>query len=437
MGKVSNFFQNRLLRRKRSKSKNDYLLVLDIGTEFVKSLIFKIEKGLSDQDEVKEQGVVIGIGYQRQSPGNMLIGAVADIQGVTLTCQRAIKQASQMAKVKPTKAIMGVAGEFVKGVTTHYAYQRNEPEEEIDLAELQNIIQKIQWKAFDQTRSQLAWETCRPEIEIKPINALFTEIRIDGYQVTNPVGFQGKEVFFGIFNVYAPLVHLKALEKIASELDLELLSIVAGSYALTKSSGFNPSAGAIFIDIGGGTTDIALVRQGKVEGIKSFSLAGQTFTKRLSQVLGLGLAEAEGLKIRYTQKELSQNVQRRIRDIFENDIRIWLSGVELILEEFDQNEPFPSSILLCGGGSLLPSVKNILKRETVQKQWMDKFSFKELPQVNFIQSKQIDNMIDQTNILKGPGIITPLALASLGLEIATDEEKTLPPILRRVVRIMR
>ena len=437
MGQVLNFFQNRLLTRKRSKSKNDYLLVLDIGTEFVKSLIFKIEKGLSDQDMAKEQGVVIGVGYQRQSFGNMLAGAVADIQGVTLTCQKAIKQASQMAKVKPNKAIMGVAGEFVKGVTTHYVYQRNESEEEIDLAELQNIIQKIQWKAFDQTRSQLAWETCRPEIEIKPINALFTEIRIDGYQVTNPVGFQGKEVFFGIFNVYAPLVHLKALEKIASELDLELLSIVAGSYALTKSSGFNPSAGAIFIDIGGGTTDIALVRQGKVEGIKSFSLAGQTFTKRLSQVLGLGLAEAEELKIRYTQKELSQNVQRRIRDIFENDIRIWLSGVELILEEFNQNEPFPSSVLLCGGGSLLPSVKNILKRETVQKQWMEKFSFEELPQVNFIQSKQIDNMIDQTNILKGPGIITPLALASLGLEIATDEEKTLPPILRRVVRIMR
>ena len=413
------------------------MLALDIGTEFVKVLIFKIEKDFSGQDTNKEQGVVIGIGYQRQSLGNMLAGAVADIEGVTLTCQRAIEQASKMARVRPAKAIMGVAGEFVKGVTTHYVYQRNESDQEIDLAELQNVIQKIQWKAFDQTRSQLAYETCRPEIEIKPINALFTEIRIDGYQVTNPIGFQGKEIFFSIFNVYAPLVHLKALEKIALKLDLELLSIVAGSYALTRSSSFNPSEGAIFIDIGGGTTDIALVRKGRVEGIKSFSLAGQAFTKRLSQVLGLGLTEAEELKMRYTQKELSQNVQRRIRDILENDIRIWLSGVELILEEFNQSEPFPSLVLLCGGGSLLPSIRNILKRETVQKQWLDKFSFEESPQINFIQSKQISNIIDQTDILKGPSIITPLALAGLGLEVATDEEKTLPPVLRRVVRIMR
>jgi cell division protein FtsA len=425
-----------ILRRK-AKSKKQYLLALDIGTEFVKALIFRLEKSLSDEGEIKEQGVVIGFGRQRQLSDHMLAGAVADIDGVTFTCQRAIEQAVRMARVKPKKTVIGIAGEFIKGATTNFVYPREKPEELIDSGELQNIIQRVQRRAFDRARRQLAYETCRSEIEIKPINALLTEVRIDGYQVVNPLGFQGKEIFLGFFNVYAPLVHLRAVENIAAKLDLELLSIAAEPYALTKTSCFNPTAGAIFIDIGGGTTDIALVRQNKVEGIKSFALAGRTFTKRLGKTFDLDLMEAERIKIRHSQKRLSQSVQRKIREIFKKDIGVWLNGVELVLEEFDQAEYFPPLILLCGGGSLLPGIRNILKREKVQERWLDKFPFSKPPQVDFIQAKQVDNIIDQTNSLEGPEHITPMALASLTLEIVADEEKVLPPVLRQVMKLMR
>jgi len=424
-----------LFSRKTKPKK--YLLVIDIGTEFVKALVFRIERGISEQGDIKDQGAVIGFGRQRQLPGSMLAGAVADIDGVTSTCQKAIEQASQMARVKPKKAIVGIAGEFIKGATTNFVCPRDNPGEPIDLAELQNIIQRVQWKAYDRTRRQLGNETCCPEIEIKPINALLTDIRIDGYQVTNPLGFQGKEIFLGIFNVYAPLVHLRAVENITAKLKLDLLSIAAEPYALTKVSCFNPTAGAIFVDIGGGTTDVALVRQNRVEGIKSFALAGQTFTKRLGKILNLDSSEAEKIKIRHSQNSLSQSVQWRIRDILKNDLRIWLSGMELILEEFDQAEYFPPVILLCGGGSLLPGIKNILKREKIQNSWMEKFPFSQLPQIDFIQTQDINNIIDKTDSLEGPEFITPMALASLALEIVTDEDKILPPVLRRVLKIMR
>lgn len=432
--------------RRKVRQKKDYLLALDIGTEFVKALIFKIEdKPFDDKEGFGKQGLVVGVGRQKQLSGNMLAGAVTDIDGVVSSCQKAIEQASSLARIKPKRVVIGVAGEFIKGSTTDFLYKRKEPAKEIDSAELQNIIQKVQRKSFDKMRSQLAWETGRSEIEIKPINALISEVRLDGYQVTNPLGFQGKEFFLSIFNVYAPLIHLRALESIALKLDLELLSIAAESYALTKSSGFDPAVGAIFVDIGGGTTDVVLVRQGRVEGIKSLSLAGRAFTKRLSQTLGLSLSEAEKVKLRHAHQRLSQSVQWKIREIFKKDIRVWLTGMELVLEEFDQMRSagsrqakfFPSTILLCGGGSLLPGIKNILKREDVRRRWADKFPFSQPPQIGFIQSNQINNIIDKTNILKGPENITPLALASLSLEIAADKEKDLSSILRRVVRIMR
>ncbi len=414
--------------QRKKKAKKDYLLALDIGTEFVKALIFKVNKN---------EGLVVGIGRQRQLPNHMQAGAVTDIDGVALTCRKAIDQAAQMARLKPSQAVIGIAGEFIKGLTTNFAYQRNRPETEIDLSELKNIIQKIQWKAFDQIRSRLAWETGQPEIEIRLVNALVNEVRVDGYQVTNLLGFQGKEIFISLFNVYAPLVQLRALESIAAKLDLELLLIVAEPYALTKSSSFEPSVGGIFIDVGGGTTDIALVRRGRVEGIKSLALAGQTFTKRISKTLGLSLAEAETIKIKHAQRQLSQGVQRKIREILEKDIRIWSKGVELILEEFNQAEFFPPLILLCGGGSLLPGIKNILRRESVQGQWLSKFPFTQKPKIRFIHSDQINNIIDQSETLKGPENVTPLALANLTLEIATSEERALSSVLRRIVRMMR
>ncbi len=419
----------------RLKSKKDYLLSLDIGTEFVKALIFKIEDDILG-DKKKKKGIVLGFSRQRQTSGNMLAGAVANIDGVVLTCQKAIEEASRIAKNKPSRAVIGVAGEFIKGSTTSFACQRQEPEKEIDLAELQNIVQKAQWQAYDKTRSQLACETCQSEIEIRLVNSLITDIRIDGHPVTNPLGFEGGEVFLSAFSVYAPLVHLKALESIAQKLKLDLLSVAADPYALTKTSGFNPTAGAIFIDIGGGTTDVALVRQNRMEGIKSFSLAGQAFTRRLSQNLGLDFNEAEEIKVRYGYQQVSRNVRRKINDILKKDMEVWLNGIELILEDFSQAEYFPPAILLCGGGSLLPGIKNILKKEAISRQWWEKFPFSQSPQIGFIQPGHIDNIIDQTNSLNGPEDIIPLALASLTLEIATEEDNVLPPILRRMIRIM-
>ncbi len=61
------------------------------------------------------------------------------------------------------------------------------------------------------------------------------DVRIDGYQVTNPIGFQGRDVSVSIFNAYAPMIHLGALQAIADELKIDLLSIAAEPYAVARS----------------------------------------------------------------------------------------------------------------------------------------------------------------------------------------------------------
>ena len=72
----------------------------------------------------------------------------------------------------------------------------------------------------------MAWESGHAEIDVKLVNAAIVDVRIDGYKVTNPLGFQGKEIQIGVFNAFAPIVHLGALQTIAENLDLDLISII-------------------------------------------------------------------------------------------------------------------------------------------------------------------------------------------------------------------
>ena len=104
---------------------------------------------------------------------------------------------------------------------------------------------------------------------------------------------------------------------------------------------------------------------------------------------------------------------------------------------FSFQKPFPPSFFLCGGGSLLPNIRNILKREETQKRWQDKFSLDQPYEVKFIDPSQICNIKDKTGNIKDASIVTSYALASLGMEIAMDQEQAMPPILRRAVRMMR
>ena len=262
---------------RKNKPKKNYFLALDIGTEFVKTLVFKTDKDRSSDN--KKIGLVIGKGRQRQAPNHMQAGAVADIEGVVATSRAAIEEACRMAGARPRKAIIGIAGELVKGSTTSFIYKRPEPKEEIDLVELKNIIQKIQWRAFETARRQLAEETGRKEIEIKLVNALITDIRIDGYRVTNPLDFCGREVYLSIFNVYAPLVNLGAIESIASKLNLDLLAIAAEPYAVAKSLNLDYSKGAIIIDIGGGSLLGGLKKKLKGNSSKNQWFSGLSFNE--------------------------------------------------------------------------------------------------------------------------------------------------------------
>jgi cell division protein FtsA len=393
--------------------KKHYAIGLDIGTEYVKVLVFYV------QDDVAH---VIGTGKQRQQLSDMQGGRVTDIYGVTKNCEAALEQAFEEAKVAPRQCVVGIAGELVKGATTTIHYRRENPTEKITIKELREIIEQVQQRAFDKIKDQITWETGQSEVDVKLVNSAVVDVKIDGYKVTNPVGFQGRDVLVGIFNAFAPIVHTGAIQTITEELKLDLLSIVAEPYAVAKSVGLEDSAefSSIFIDIGGGTTDIAVVRGGGLEGTEMFGIGGRVFTKSIADATDKTFAEAEKLKLDYSAGKIdkSSELGKLIKNTVRENCEVWLGGVELALEEFTNVEMLPSKIMLCGGGSLLPEISEFLS----EKGWTENLPFSRRPKVDFIKPSEVATVVDETGKLKGAQDITPMALANLAIDLAGEEK---------------
>jgi cell division protein FtsA len=408
------------------------LVALDIGTENVKAFVFTIEEKQNVNGEViGRRAVIRGVGKAPLHAGDIQTNAITDIASVVRTTQEAIRIASHEAGRRPEQLVMGIAGEFVKGSTSTLTFPREDPQSKINLTELRNIVHKLQWRAFAEVRKTLSDDTGYPEIDIKLIESSVVDVRIDRYRVSNPLGFQGKEVEISIFNAFAPLGHYGALQNISDDLGMELLGIVSEPFALSRCLESEEGVSAIYVDVGGGVTDIAVVSNGSVLGTKMFGIGGRTFTKRLSVDLNISIEEAERLKFAYAADRVEQKSKKIIGDIINEDMELWLEGAVLALSEF-KIEVLPPKILLCGGGAFLPEFKTILNTS----KWHKRLPFARTPQAAYLMPKEVHSIIDETKKVKERDDIIPLALVGEGMKLSGDET-IVQKVLRKVIGIMK
>ena len=417
-------FWRRFLQRDEAESLAA-CTALDVGTEFAKALVFEINDDGA--------GTVRGVGRRRQGLTHMQAATVADIAAVVDNCQVALQEAEEMAGFRSSQVVIGIAGELVKGFTTSHNQERRRPDKPISAQELQSLIDAVQRDALREAERTITWESGLPNVDIQLVHAAVTGASIDGYAVTNPVGFQGRHVRISIFNAFAPLVHLGALQSVASQLDLDLLAIVAEPYAVARCLQDDQigQSGALFIDVGGGTTDVALVRGGGIEGTRMFALGGRAFTKSLADRLELPFARAEELKVDYA-RGLAVERGDEVERIVAEDVAVWAAGVELVLEEFAKAGMLPGRIYLCGGGARLPQVKAALRSPSFGRH----LPFARPPQVESIGPERIDGVHDATKLLVDEQDVPPLGLAYQAIEMSAPEAP-LDAALRQVLRRMK
>lgn len=385
---------------------DSHIVALDIGTEFVKALIARI-----DGEDLQ----IIGVGRAHQGLSDMHSGAISDIGAVVRNCEAALSDAEQQAGLQAKKVIIGIAGELVKGLTNTIRYKRPQPDVPLDLREMEFIIEKVQERAHTKAQKQIAWETGNEDVEIKLVNSAIVGIHIDGYKVSNPIGFQGKDVAIQIYTAFAPMVHIGALERTAQELDLDLIAVAAEPFAVSRSvlgTDASSTFTAILVDIGGGTTDIAVVNDGGVEGTKMFGIGGRSFTRTIAGDLDISFEDAEKLKLNIEHDQLKPDVRKNVASAIDKTLDVWLNGVELALSEFDAIDHLPSRMLLCGGGASLGKLVEALETED----WYKDLPLTRKPTVQRIQPAEVAGITDVTGQANDHTFITAMGLLRVGYD---------------------
>ena len=358
-----------LFKNKQREDLNDnHIVALDIGTEFVKALVAEIH-----DDEIR----VIGVGRARQEVSDMHSGAIADIASVVQNCETALIEAEDQAEIQAKKAVIGIAGELVKGATNTIKYRRPQPNRPLDEAEMEFIIDKIQERAQLKAQREIALETGNQEAEIKLVNSAIVGIHIDGYKVSNPIGFQGKDVSIQIYTAFAPTVHIGAIERVANELALDLIAVAAEPFAVYKN--------------------------------------------------------AEKLKVNLSNDKLKSNIAQQAMDAIENTLDVWVSGVELALSDFENIDYLPSRILLCGGGSSLESLTERLENSD----WWKELPFNKKPTVKHIKPEEVSGVVDESGKINDHTFITAMGLLRVGYDTYSSDENASENFRDKLNRILR
>ncbi len=399
-------------QNKKEVSQNEVLLALDVGTKFIKSVIFR-----------KENGEVHVLGYARvpQQSNSMHSAMIVNLQNVIratdICIGKALASADKVTGAEvalPKKVVLGIAGELVKGVTIVADYERENPDKKIEQKEVDDIVSKVKEQLFAKVHEDIAEEMGLNVDQIEEIGTKVVSSIIDNIKIDNPVGFTGQKVEYSIYTTFSPTIHINSLKELTSSLGLEIIEVVVEPYAIARSvkGSHSQAFSGVFIDIGGGTTDIALVENGAVMGTKMYAFGGQVFSKRLMVDFNNSLEEAEEMKIEYSKQTLSDVKMQKVKESLSKDIPIWTEGVEISLADFEDVDNFPDHMYFCGGGAHLPDIRTGL----LAHPWLQVLPFKKFPRMSYIYPNQLEGIIDHTKKLIDPMDVAPAALALMALD---------------------
>ncbi len=329
---------------------------------------------------------------------------------------------------------IGIASEMVNGHTFSYMHKREEKSKELDLREIKNIIHNAEVKAYEDIRKKFVRDSGYKANGVALINSYVQDVKIDGYSVKNPIGFEGSEVQVILFNAYLPKFYKKFFENIAADMKLNLKGIVYEPYAVFNSLAnlTDQEFEGIIVDIGGKTTRVSLARKGRFENIHTFSFGGESFTKKIASRMNIGFWEAENIKLRYSRGELSHKAREEIQKILSTDLSLFLNGFEVSLKEFSKTTLLPPNIYLYGGGSSIPLMDGIIKK----RKWKQELSFTSPPKLHRLNAEDFQDVSIENLAIPDSQLISILGITGHVTRTHLEKPDMISGILNRMVKLI-
>lgn len=335
-----------------TKDSKNLIVGLDIGTSKVVAVVA----------EIQEDGGLNVIGLGSASSKGLKRGMVVDIEKTVMAIQTALGDAELMADCKINEVIAGIAGSHIKGLNSEGMVAIKD--REVTQADMDRVL-----------------ETARAvqiPADHEVLHVIPQEFVIDGQEgVKEPLGMSGVRLEVRVHIVSGAVSAVQNVTKCVRRCGLEISEVVlqplASAYAVLTED--EKDLGVCLIDIGGGTTDVAIFAGGAIRYTAVIPVAGDQITNDIAMALRTPTAEAEVIKLQHgvalrhltdpqqmievpgvgergsrsmSRHTLAEVIQPRVEELY-----------SLALAEVRRSgwaERLSSGVVITGGASLMPGM---------------------------------------------------------------------------------
>jgi len=334
-----------------AKDYKDLVVGLDIGTAKVMAVVGEVLPG----GELKLAGLGV-------APGNGLKrGVVVNIDATVHSIQQALKEAELMADCKITRVYPGITGSHIRGINSSGMVAVKD--KEVTAADVYRVVE---------TAKAINISTDQRLLLVEP-----QEFVIDGQDVKEPIGMSGIRLEAKVHIVTgaqsAAENIIKCVRRCGLDVDQLMLNPLASSHSVLTED--ERELGVVCVDIGAGTTDIAIFSGGAIRHTAVIPIAGDLITSDIAMALRTPTKDAEEIKVEagYAKQALADpNEQVEVPGLGDRAPRLLnkqaLAGVieprveeifALVLQvirESGYEEVLSSGIVLTGGSAVMPGM---------------------------------------------------------------------------------
>ena len=346
----------------KQKEEKNLIVGLDIGTSKIVTIV----------SEIKNDGEIQILGIGQHVSRGLKKGVVVNIESTMQAIQRSLEEAELMADCKIKEVYTGIAGSHIRSINSTGMVKIRDLE--VDNSDLERVIETAQ--AI----------TLPPDQQV--LHTLVQEYIIDDqYDIREPRGMSGMRLEVKVHIVSGAIAAAQNIVKCIKRSGLDVMELILQPLASADAVLTNDEKelGVCLIDIGGGTTDIIVYKDGSVKHTAVIPIAGDQITNDISVAFRTPQQSAEEIKINYgccdsekaspkemidvplvdgrapkkiTIKDLSEIIEPRVNELFELVIN------ELIRSKL--NNKIASGIVITGGSSLMNNITDVAEKNFKQ-----------------------------------------------------------------------
>lgn len=382
-------------------NKNQIVFSLDIGTRTVIGVVGELQ-----DNNLK----ILASEIIEHEKRNMYDGQIHDISSVASIVKRVKERLEQKLNIELDKVAIAAAGRALK---TYRTMIEREIDSSIEIDA--RLVESLEMESIQLAQNSLDENTKDEDTRYYCVGYTVINYYVDGNFMENLEGHRGNKIGADVLATFLPYSVVDSLYTVMDRVGLEVINltlepIAAMNIAVKKSLRLLNIA---LVDIGAGTSDIAISRDGTIVAYAMASIAGDEVTENIAKTYLLDFDAAEKLKISLNSKEIQKftdivGMEHEIKtdDILDRiDTTIKTIAREITAKILEFNEKAPSAVFLIGGGSQLPRLNEYIAESLgLQKE-----------RVVMRNTSIIENVIDVPEQLNGPDAITPIGIGFFAL----------------------